>query len=109
MLTIITIFFCLIAIAFVASPFLQQKQEWGAEIADSKREKMNMQKEQYYQAIRDVDFEFAEGKLNESDHDELREFYKEKAVLTIKSIEAIEQNGDGEKKNPPAKSESKRS
>ncbi len=109
MLTVMTIIFCLIALAFVASPFLQKKQEWSSEISDSKLEKMNLQKEQYYQAIRDVDFEFAEGKLNEADHNELREFYKEKAVLTIKSIDSMEQNGGESKKNLPAKDEPKRS
>lgn len=90
MFTVMTIVICLIAVAFVVSPFLQQRLEWGAEIAESELEKRTLEKDQFYQAIKDVDFEFAEGKLNEKDHEELRNYYKEKAAQTIRSIDSIE-------------------
>ena len=98
MFTITVIIFCLIAIAFAASPFLQKGQEWGEEISASDLEKMQSEKELYYQAIKDVDFEFAEGKLNEKDHDDLRNYYKEKAIQTIHSIDSIEKEKLSESK-----------
>ncbi len=110
MLTVMTLLLCLIAIAFAASPFFQQKQEWGAELSESKLEKVTMEKEQYYQAIKDVDFEFAEGKLNEADHHELRDYYKEKAVLTIRTIDSLKKEKEGSKKEgAPSRSRTKRS
>ena len=92
MFTVTIIIFCLIAIAFAASPFIQKGQEWTEELSASELEKMESEKERYYQAIKDVDFEFAEGKLNDKDHDELRSYYKEKAIQTIKAIDSIEKN-----------------
>lgn len=102
MFTVTIIIFCLIAIAFAASPFLQKGQEWSEELSASNLEKMKSEKERYYQAIKDVDFEFAEGKLNEKDHDELRNYYKEKAIQTIKSIDSMGKSEVSDKSNSPS-------
>lgn len=102
MFTVTIIIFCLIAIAFAASPFIQKGQEWGEELSASDLEKMKSEKELYYQAIKDVDFEFAEGKLNEKDHDELRSYYKEKAIQTINAIDSIEKDKVSENSISPS-------
>ncbi len=88
--TILLICITLIALSFAASPFLARREEWGEAKVNAKLEKAKNEKDIFYQAIKDVDFEFAEGKLTEKDHDELRSYYKEKAILTLQEIETIE-------------------
>lgn len=73
-----------------ASPFISKREEWKAETSNSQLERVTSEKEIFYQAIKDVDFEFAEGKLTEKDHRELRDYYKEKAIQKVKEIEEIE-------------------
>ena len=85
----ITILLCFMAAAFAASPFISAKKEWLVAAGNKKLEKMVTEKESFYQAIKDVEFEYAEGKLTEKDFHELRDYYKEKAIQTLKSIDDL--------------------
>jgi len=77
-------------IALIASPFFRGVSEvWETSAVDSKLNKLNAIKDSMYKAIKDVDFENAEGKLSENDYNELRGYYKEKAIMTIKEMEKI--------------------
>ena len=88
--TVLLIGITLAALSFAASPFLSKREEWSEGKVNTKLEKAKNEKDIFYQAIKDVDFEFAEGKLTEKDHDELRSYYKEKAIQTLQEIETIE-------------------
>ena len=87
--TAIIILLCFISAAFAASPFISGKKEWIISGADKKLDKKITEKESFLQAIKDVEFEFAEGKLTEKDFHELRDFYKEKAIQAMKAIDAL--------------------
>jgi hypothetical protein len=77
-------------IALIASPFFKGVTEvWETAAMDTKLNKLNAAKDSYYKAIKDVDFEYAEGKLSEKDYNELRGYYKERAILTVKEIEKL--------------------
>lgn len=77
-------------IALIASPFFKGVTEvWETAAMDTKLNKLNAAKDSFYKAIKDVDFEYAEGKLSDKDYNELRGYYKEKAILTIKEMEKI--------------------
>lgn len=77
-------------IALIASPFFMRTTEvWEASAIDSKLNKLEAAKESHYKAIKDVDFEYAEGKLSEKDYKELRGYYKEKAIMTVKEMEKL--------------------
>ena len=95
--TVIIILLCLVSAAFAASPFISPKKEWAAAGTNKKLETKKSEKELYMQAIKDVDFEHAEGKLNEKDYQELRDYYKEKAIQTVKVIDELE-SGEKAKK-----------
>ena len=86
---VIIILLCFISAAFAASPFISGKREWITSKADKRLDKKITEKESFLQAIKDVEFEFAEGKLTEKDFHELRDFYKEKAIQTMKAIDAL--------------------
>ncbi len=90
MTTVIVIILCFLSLAFIASPFISGKIEWAERSANKKLDKARSQKEIYYEAIKDVDFEHAEGKLTEKDYHELRDYYKEKAIQTVKEINELE-------------------
>ncbi len=87
--TAIIILLAIICVAFIASPFLTKREEWKIVSFNKKLEKLKNEKEIFYQAIKDVDFECAEGKLTDKDHQELRDYYKEKAIQTVKQIETL--------------------
>lgn len=87
--TAIIILLCLISAAFAASPFMSGKKEWIISKADKRLDKKITEKESFLLAIKDVEFEFAEGKLTESDYHETRDFYKEKAIQAVKAIDAL--------------------
>lgn len=77
-------------IALIISPyFIKATEVWETADLDSKLNKLTAVKDSYYKAIKDVDFENAEGKLSEKDYNELRGYYKEKVILTIKDIEKL--------------------
>jgi len=87
---------CIAAAVFVLSPFMVRKGSWKMVVDSSGREDLESEKDIYYQAIKDVDFEYAEGKLSEEDHDELRAYYKGKAVHTVKKLESLDNRFDRE-------------
>lgn len=77
-------------IALIASPFFRRTTEvWETAVTDTKINRLDASKDSYYKAIKDVDFEYAEGKLSDKDYNELRGYYKEKAIMTIKEMEKI--------------------
>ena len=92
--TVVIIVISLVVISFAASPFLSTREKWTATSLNKKLDALKNQKDIYYQAIKDIDFECAEGKLTEKDHQELRDYYKEKAIQTVRQIEEIENNFD---------------
>ncbi|MDT8317714.1 MAG: hypothetical protein RQ824_06960 [bacterium] len=87
--TIIIILLCFISVAFAASPFISGQKEWISSGTDKRLDKKITEKESFLQAIKDVEFEFAEGKLTEKDYHELRDFYKEKAIQSTKAIDTL--------------------
>ena len=87
--TTIIILLCIISAAFAASPFMSGKKEWISSGTDKRLDKKITEKESFLQAIKDVEFEFAEGKLTEKDYHELRDFYKEKAIQATKTIDTL--------------------
>ncbi len=98
--TAIIILLCFISAAFAASPFISGKREWITSGKDKRLDKREAEKESYLQAIKDVEFEFAEGKLTESDYHETRDFYKEKAIQTMKAIDALKSDDQSVKTDP---------
>ena len=95
-------------IALIASPFFKGGSEgWGTAAVDTTLNKLNAVKDSYYKAIKDVDFEYAEGKLSEKDYNELRGYYKERAVLTIKEIEKLQAAGVRQQETPADKGHKK--
>ena len=80
----------IISVGMAASPFLTKREEWKIVSLNKKLEKLQNEKEIFYQAIKDIDFECAEGKLTDKDHQELRDYYKEKAIQTVKQIETLQ-------------------
>lgn len=88
--TAIIIVLALISVGMAASPFLTKREVWKTVSINKKLEKLKNEKETFYQAIKDIDFECAEGKLTDKDHQELRDYYKEKAIQTVKQIETLQ-------------------
>lgn len=95
--TVVVILLCLLSAGFAASPFIAPRREWAAARGNKRLETKKSEKELYLQAIKDVDFEHAEGKLSEKDYHELRDYYKEKAIQTLKVIEELEGEDKGRK------------
>lgn len=100
-------------IALITSPFFKGTAEvWEKSAIDSKMNKLAAAKESHYKAIKDVDFEYAEGKLSEKDYNELRNYYKEKAIMTVKEMEKLKtgsrhQATEGHKEHKKGKKEHK--
>ncbi len=92
----------MIAAGFAASPFISEREEWISVSPSKRMETLKHRKELYYQAIRDVDFEYAEGKLTEKDHREPRDYYKEKAIQVMRELESFERT---DKKGPSTERE----
>lgn len=98
--TAIIILLCFISAAFAASPFISGKKEWIISGADKRLDKRETEKESFLQAIKDVEFEFAEGKLTEKDYHETRDFYKEKAIQIMKAIDILKSDAESVKTDP---------
>lgn len=98
--TVFIIILVIISVGMAASPFLTKREEWKIVSLNKKLEKLQNEKDIFYQAIKDIDFECAEGKLTDKDHQELRDYYKEKAIQTVKQIESLKACLDENKNSP---------
>jgi len=83
---------CLMAICLVVAvgePLARRRaySERGAE-GDNDTERLLLQKEMLYGAIRDLDFDFQTGKVDQNDYAELRQQLEGEAVQVLRQLDA---------------------
>ncbi len=88
--------FVLAGILAIAFPLFLPTEESGSEIQNEELENLEIQKESYYSAIRELEFDFKSKKLNREDYQGLRDEYKALAIETLSQIDEIE-SGKGQK------------
>ncbi len=84
MVTFAVVSFLLILVSayLVARPFLVPEKQ----APEEEENPLVQEKEKLLDAIRELDLDFATGKLSEEDYQELRERYKSQAALVLKAI-----------------------
>ncbi len=71
-------------------PLLRQRRAWlPRQEADLRRQSLEAEKRTFLQAIRDIDFEHAAGKIDDRDHAELRNHYTAEAARVLGEIEGL--------------------
>ncbi len=92
----------IVLLIYVAAPLLGVREQWQ-EVFDEdfsltpKELKMvKEEKQAYLRAIKDVDYEYALGKLSKEDYEELRNYYMKRAALIISALEELESEADRE-------------
>ena len=85
------------ALSYVIIPLLGRKVSWvDAEDPDDERiRELNLEKRINLKALKDIEFEFASGKINEEDYQELKGHYLRKVSKVMGRIEDL----TGKKKN----------
>ena len=53
-------------------------------------ERLSLQKETLYTAIRDLDFDFQTGKMDQKDYTELRQHFEGEAIQLLRQIDAVD-------------------
>jgi hypothetical protein len=56
---------------------------------------LEMEKNGFLKAIKDVEFERATGKLSDADYEDLRDFYTGKAAAALETLEDLRAEDDG--------------
>jgi len=83
--------FVLAGIAATAFPlFRPYQEESNSELQGDELEALKSQKESYYSAIKEVEFDFKAKKLSRKDYEGLRDEYKGLALEAISQIDKIE-------------------
>lgn len=94
-----------IVVAFVLYPVFARQSESLAVPSHRARElrELRAKKERLYEAIKDLDFERAAGKLSEADHQNIRTDYLGQAAEVVSLIEDIESEMGKAASPPPSK------
>jgi hypothetical protein len=99
----VTLFFTILGIVLVsyaAAPLFSVKELWlevpreDASVSVREMKIIREEKESYLKAIKDVDYEYALGKLSNEDYEELRDFYVKRAALIMSAFEELEEEDD---------------
>jgi NADH pyrophosphatase NudC (nudix superfamily) len=74
--------------AFVGYPLLEgrKRRDW---IGNHRASDLEERKEAIYAQIKDIDFDYATGKLSEEDYRELRMRYKREAAMILQQLDHI--------------------
>lgn len=89
--------FALAGILAIAFPlFLPLEEESQSTYKNEELENLELQKESYYSAIRELEFDYKAKKLSQEDYEGLRDEYKALAIEALSQIDAIE-SGKGPK------------
>lgn len=85
--TILT--FALIAgvIGFVAYPLFRSKPRQERELGEQTRVELLAQKQETYQAIKELEFDRAMGKISSEDFQELNQVYKAQAASILQALD----------------------
>lgn len=102
--TILAMILAAVTIGFVGYPLLRAKPQEGEEDVepapgDTIEDELEVQKESVYSAIAELDFDHAMGNLSDSDHQELRDRYKLKALTLMKQVDEVEKAAQAQR--PP--------
>lgn len=85
---------CLMAICVVIGVGEPLIRRWSDSVPDSKdsddTERLLLQKEMLYGAIRDLDFDFQTGKVDQKDYTELRQQLEREAVQILRQVDAAD-------------------
>ena len=78
-------------VVFVAEPLLRHAPAWRIDDPDSQEvEALQLQKETLYTAIRDLDFDFQTGKVDQHDYIKLRRALENEAVHVLRQLDALD-------------------
>jgi hypothetical protein len=78
-------------VVFVGEPLVRRARQPGyVPSGDHELEQLGLQKETLYTAIRDLDFDFQTGKVDQKDYTELRQQLEGEAVHILRRIDAAD-------------------
>ena len=95
MAVLISLLIAVVAVAFVAAPFIlltRRSSEPAAKDPDASDALADLlaEKETVYASIQELDFDFISGKLSAEDHEMLRRRQEEHAATVLKRIDELE-------------------
>ena len=89
--TIVILLMAVGTVVFVGEPLLRRAAHppFAGE-NDQETERLSLQKETLYTAIRDLDFDFQTGKVDQRDYAELRQYLEGEALQLIRQLDAVD-------------------
>ena len=102
MMTGISVFLFVCALGYILTPLFQERMAWVGEVdhLDQRKNALHREKKIYLRALKDIEFEHASDKMNQSDYDDLRSHYQLKysevmAVMDDLENESKESDSEG--------------
>jgi hypothetical protein len=78
-------------VVFVGEPLVRKTRSQGLpDVQEPESERLTLQKEVLYTAIRDLDFDFHMHKVDRQDYTELRQQLEREAVQVLRQIDAVD-------------------
>lgn len=75
--------------AFIAYPFFKPRLRPVDSATDDKLRELHSNRDTTYSMLKELEFDFQSGILTEEDYQELEERYKQKAVVTLKTLDTL--------------------
>ncbi len=89
--------------AYFLAPLLRPEERWLSDVDHgAARRSLVAEKESYLRAMKDIEFEHASNKINDSDYAELRRHYGAQAAKTIRAIELLQDGAPPQSAAEPA-------
>ena len=93
--TIIIFLMAVGTVVFVGEPLVRRvfypaSASESAPESEQALERLSLQKETLYTAIRDLEFDFQTGKVDRKDYTELRQRFEEEAIQLLRQIDAVD-------------------
>jgi hypothetical protein len=89
--TIVIFLMAVGTVIFVGEPFVRRVlQPAFAGESEQALERLSLQKETLYTAIRDLDFDFQTGKVDQKDYAELRQHFEGEAIRLLRQIDVVD-------------------
>lgn len=91
-------------VIFIGYPLMEGRRRTAGR-GNHRAGELEARKEAIYAQIKDIDFDYATGKLSDEDYQELRTRYKQDAVSILKEIDRVQHRSAGKrrKKKPAGK------
>ena len=96
MTVFVAVVLTVLTFAFIAYPLFKQKLRLTGVAGDEKSQELRSKRDTTYSMLKELEFDFQSGTLNEEDYQDLEARYKRRAISTLRDIDNLGKDSEVE-------------